>query len=28
MAALLGMVLVAAIGLVERVTLRHMGAAR
>jgi NitT/TauT family transport system permease protein len=28
MAALLGMVLVAAVGLVERVTLRHMGAAR
>jgi NitT/TauT family transport system permease protein len=28
MAALLGMVLVAAVGLIERVTLRHMGAAR
>jgi NitT/TauT family transport system permease protein len=28
MAALLGMVLVAAVGLVERLTLRHMGAAR
>jgi NitT/TauT family transport system permease protein len=28
MAALLGMVLVAAVGLVERVTLRHMGVAR
>ncbi len=28
MAALLGMVLVAGVGLVERVTLRHMGAAR
>ena len=28
MAALLGMVLVAAVGLIERMTLRHMGAAR